>query len=78
MPPATGQSPNGQSAAADAAYPSRTIAFQAAGMITQIVEALQQHDELRCTPAFMFALLGGTDEPHMLTLATACTVSSLR
>jgi hypothetical protein len=34
-------------------YPSRTIAYQAAGMITSIVEALQNHDQLRFTPAFM-------------------------
>lgn len=37
----------------ETAYPSRTIAFQAAGMITSIVEALQAHDQLRYTPAFM-------------------------
>lgn len=35
------------------AYPSRTIAFQAAGMITSIVENLQNHREIRYTPAFM-------------------------
>lgn len=34
-------------------YPSRTIAFQAAGMITSIVENLQAHHEIRYTPAFM-------------------------
>lgn len=37
----------------DAAYPSRNIAFRAAGMITAIVDALQIHDQLRYTPAFM-------------------------
>lgn len=37
----------------ETAYPSRTIAYQAAGMITSIIEALQAHDELRYTPAFM-------------------------
>ncbi|MCJ1484092.1 Transcriptional activator of fatty acid utilization [Schaereria dolodes] len=54
MPPATAQShgnlngyPN------DAAYPSRNIAFQAAAMITSIIENLQAHDELRLTPAFI-------------------------
>jgi hypothetical protein len=52
MPPATSQSgsaayPN------DAAYPSRTIAFQAAAMITSIIENLQAHDELKFTPAFI-------------------------
>ncbi|PLN76950.1 fungal-specific transcription factor domain protein [Aspergillus taichungensis] len=35
------------------AYPSRTIAFQAAGMITSIVENLQTHKEIRYTPAFI-------------------------
>ncbi|GES60009.1 cutinase transcription factor 1 alpha [Aspergillus terreus] len=35
------------------AYPSRTIAFQAAGMITAIVENLQTHQEIRYTPAFI-------------------------
>nr|ABD51992.1 FarA [Aspergillus nidulans] len=33
------------------AYPSRTIAFQAAGIITSIVENLQTHNEIRYTPA---------------------------
>ena len=52
MPPAT---PEGEPGAypTDAAYPSRNIAFQAAGMITSIVENLQEHNELRLTPAFM-------------------------
>lgn len=35
------------------AYPSRTIAFQAAGMITSIVEKLQSNGEIRYTPAFI-------------------------
>ncbi|KAL4803978.1 fungal-specific transcription factor domain-containing protein [Aspergillus unguis] len=35
------------------AYPSRTIAFQAAGMITSIIENLQTHNEVRYTPAFI-------------------------
>ncbi|KAL2832455.1 fungal-specific transcription factor domain-containing protein [Aspergillus cavernicola] len=35
------------------AYPSRTIAFQAAGMITSIVENLWTHNEIRYTPAFI-------------------------
>ncbi|KAK8159679.1 fungal-specific transcription factor domain-containing protein [Phyllosticta citrichinensis] len=35
------------------AYPSRNIAYQAAGMITSIIEGLQSHDELRYTPAFI-------------------------
>ena len=54
MPPATQES-NGQSNGypTDAAYPSRNIAFQAAGMITSIIENLQAHDELKFTPAFI-------------------------
>ncbi|MCJ1386099.1 Transcriptional activator of fatty acid utilization [Xylographa soralifera] len=55
MPPATTHS-NGQPNGGypeDAAYPSRTIAFQAAAMITSIVESLQAHDQLKFTPAFI-------------------------
>lgn len=52
MPPATSEGQPG-SYSADAAYSSRNIAFQAAGMITSIMENLQEHDELRFTPAFM-------------------------
>ncbi|KAK4193830.1 putative cutinase transcription factor 1 alpha [Podospora australis] len=37
----------------DAAYPSRNIAFQAAGMITSIIENLSAHGELRYCPAFV-------------------------
>jgi hypothetical protein len=37
----------------DVTYPSTNIAFQAAGMITSMVESLQAHDELKYTPAFM-------------------------
>ncbi|KAL9073768.1 MAG: hypothetical protein Q9157_004633 [Trypethelium eluteriae] len=37
----------------EGAYPSRNIAYQAAGMITSIIENLQAHDELRYTPAFI-------------------------
>jgi hypothetical protein len=37
----------------DTTYPSRNIAFQAAGMITSIIENLAQHDELRYCPAFI-------------------------
>ncbi|KAL9625724.1 MAG: hypothetical protein Q9160_000044 [Pyrenula sp. 1 TL-2023] len=51
MPPAT--STMNSFPADDMAYPSRTIAFQAASMITSIVENLQSHDELRFTPAFI-------------------------
>jgi len=55
MPPATAGS-HGQSNGYhdNTTYPSRTIAFQAAGMITSIVENLQAHDELKFTPAFMY------------------------
>ncbi|KAF2164343.1 hypothetical protein M409DRAFT_67875 [Zasmidium cellare ATCC 36951] len=37
----------------ETAYPSRSIAYQAAGMITSIIEGLQSHDQLRYTPAFI-------------------------
>ena len=39
----------------ETAYPSRNIAYQAAGMITSITEALVAHDQLRLAPAFMYA-----------------------
>ncbi|KAI9678241.1 MAG: Transcriptional activator of fatty acid utilization [Caeruleum heppii] len=54
MPPATYQS-NGMrhGYADDTTYPSRNIAFQAAGMITSIIENLQHHDQLRYCPAFI-------------------------
>jgi len=53
MPPAGSPASKNVSWAEENAYPSRTIAYQAAGMITSIVEALQAHDQLRYTPAFM-------------------------
>ncbi|KAB5577852.1 fungal-specific transcription factor domain-containing protein [Coniochaeta sp. 2T2.1] len=37
----------------DSAYPSRNIAFQAAAMITSIIENLSAHDQLRYCPAFV-------------------------
>jgi hypothetical protein len=37
----------------DSAYPSRNIAFQAAAMITSIIENLSAHEELRYCPAFV-------------------------
>ncbi|KAM5442676.1 Transcriptional activator of fatty acid utilization [Microsporum ferrugineum] len=50
MPPATA----GQSAGSDGiSYPSRTIAFQAAAMITSITESLQKHQQIRFAPAFI-------------------------
>jgi hypothetical protein len=54
MPPASSST---DPQAIDMAYPSRNIAFQAAGMITSIVESLQAHDELKYTPAFMYVSL---------------------
>ena len=52
MPPAgSPQTANGYQE--EAAYPSRNIAYQAAGMITSIIKNLQAHDELRYTPAFI-------------------------
>lgn len=51
MPPATAK-PNDYENV-DMAYPSRTIAFQAAGMITSIMENLLAHDQVKYTPAFM-------------------------
>jgi hypothetical protein len=53
MPPAGSAESRQPSLFEEPAYPSRTIAYQAAGMITSIVEALQNHDQLRYTPAFM-------------------------
>ncbi|KAH8659064.1 fungal-specific transcription factor domain-containing protein [Tricladium varicosporioides] len=50
MPPATGR-PGGY--VEDNSYPSRNIAFQAAAMITSIIENLSAHDELRYCPAFI-------------------------
>jgi len=35
------------------AYPSRNIAYQAAAMITSIIENLRAHDQVRYTPAFI-------------------------
>jgi len=51
MPPAG--SPKANGVAEETAYPSRNIAYQAAGMITSIVENLSNHNEMRYTPAFM-------------------------
>ncbi|KAF3767815.1 hypothetical protein M406DRAFT_254930 [Cryphonectria parasitica EP155] len=49
MPPGGGNSRFPE----DAAYPSRNIAFQAAAMITSIIENLSAHEELRYCPAFI-------------------------
>jgi hypothetical protein len=51
MPPASASANSYRTE--EIAYPSRTIAFQAAGMITSIVEKLQSHNEIRFTPAFI-------------------------
>lgn len=52
MPPAKDQN-GGRGYPEDSAYPSRNIAFQAAGMITSIIENLSVHNELRYCPAFI-------------------------
>lgn len=50
MPPGSGHAPRfGE----DSAYPSRNIAFQAAAMITSIIENLAAHDQLKYCPAFI-------------------------
>jgi hypothetical protein len=46
MPPASGR-------AEENSYPSRNIAYQAAAMITSIIENLAAHNELRYCPAFI-------------------------
>ena len=50
MPPATNQR---GAYGEENSYPSRNIAFQAAAMITSIIENLAAHDELRYCPAFI-------------------------
>jgi hypothetical protein len=50
MPPATAHRTGYME---DNSYPSRNIAFQAAAMITSIIENLGNHDELRYCPAFI-------------------------
>ena len=46
MPPASGRADQNS-------YPSRNIAYQAAGMITSIIDNLSAHNELRYCPAFI-------------------------
>jgi hypothetical protein len=53
MPPAGSPKTNGADSYEEHAYPSRNIAYQAAGMITSIIENLRSHGELRYTPAFI-------------------------
>ncbi|KAK6579826.1 hypothetical protein PZA11_007534 [Diplocarpon coronariae] len=50
MPPASN---SWRGYAENSSYPSRNIAFQAAAMITSIIENLSAHDELRNCPAFI-------------------------
>jgi hypothetical protein len=52
MPPATSQG-GSRGYPEDSAYPSRNIAFQAAAMITSIIENLSAHDQLQYCPAFI-------------------------
>lgn len=76
MPPAgspESRPPNGYPE--ETAYPSRTIAYQAAGMITSIIETLQAHDQLRYTPAFMLAPTSHVDKYDVLTWRTQCLLS---
>jgi len=56
MPPAGSEHSKLNAYPEDMAYPSRNIAYQAAGMITAIIESLEMHDELRFTPAFMYVI----------------------
>ena len=53
MPPAGSPKSNAMNGLEEHAYPSRNIAYQAAAMITSIIENLRTHDELRYTPAFI-------------------------
>jgi hypothetical protein len=50
MPP---QCSNPHRTPGESIYPSQNIAFQAAAMITSIIENLSSHDELRYCPAFV-------------------------
>lgn len=72
MPPATAASNSYR--VDEMAYPSRTIAFQAASMITSIVENLQSHEEIRYMPAFMYVVskLRDGEILNMLILCTVC------
>jgi hypothetical protein len=53
MPPAGSPKANSLGYQEEMAYPSRNIAYQAAGMITSIIENLSHHNEIRYTPAFI-------------------------
>lgn len=74
MPPATAPAAHHPNGSEEAAYPSRNIAFQAAAMITSIVEHLSNHDELRYCPAFMYESMSGEINllHQLLTLVIQC------
>lgn len=76
MPPATTPASPSYAGDANAAYPSRDIAFRAAGMITSIVENLQAHDELKFTPAFMYVDLVLNNLGLYTNVHLVCTVFS--
>ncbi|KAF2155046.1 hypothetical protein K461DRAFT_107018 [Myriangium duriaei CBS 260.36] len=73
MPPAASQDsvnkPNG--IAEESAYPSRNIAYQAAAMITSIIEALVKHDQIRYAPAFIVYSLFSALLMHVYQLRSA-------
>jgi len=78
MPPAGNEHSRLNAYPEDMAYPSRNIAYQAAGMITAIVESLDMHDELRCTPAFMYVIiLSSVGSPLLIILAVFIVCSPL-
>lgn len=72
MPPAgSPSSRDNQGYPEETAYPSRSIAYQAAGMITSIVEALQAHDQLRYAPAFIVYSLFSALIMHVYQMRSA-------
>ncbi|PNS14656.1 Cutinase transcription factor 1 alpha [Sphaceloma murrayae] len=73
MPPAFGVDSNKKSNGVpdEPTYPSRNIAYQAAAMITSIIEALIEHDQLRYTPAFIVYSLFSALLMHVYQLRSA-------
>lgn len=73
MPPATAKPHDYDNV--DMAYPSRTIAFQAAGMITSIMENLLAHDQVKYQPAFMSVSphCGIFHMTYSFTVSTVCS-----
>lgn len=73
MPPAVGadsaRKPNG--IPEESTYPSRNIAYQAAAMITSIIEALIEHDQIRYAPAFIVYSLFSALLMHVYQLRSA-------